>query len=145
MIRKLLIPALALAATSVALPAAAQSFSVTVGTDRAPAYGPGYGYDRYDRSDRYDRYDRDWVSINQRQRQLDRRIDQGIRNGQLTRREAQSLRREFHQLARLEDRYRRNGLSRWERHDLDRRFDALEARIRYERRDRDRYRGGHRW
>ena len=74
MIKKILIPALALAATSVALPAAAQSFSVTVGT-RAPAYAPGYGYDRHDR---YDRYERDWVSINQRQRQLDRRIDQGI-------------------------------------------------------------------
>jgi len=138
MIKKLLIPAIALAATSVALPAAAQSFSVSIGTTRAPAYAPGYapGYG-------YDRYERDWVSINQRQRQLDRRIDQGVRNGQLTRREAQSLRREFNQLARLEAQYRRNGLSRWERQDLDRRFDALEARIRYERRDRDRNRG--RW
>ena len=138
MIKKLLIPALALAATSVALPAAAQSFSISIGTTRAPAYAPGYapGYG-------YDRYERDWVSINQRQRQLDRRIDQGVRNGQLTRREAQSLRREFNQLARLEAQYRRNGLSRWERQDLDRRFDALEARIRYERRDRDRNRG--RW
>ena len=37
MIKKLLIPALALAATSVALPAAAQSFSVSIGTTRAPA------------------------------------------------------------------------------------------------------------
>ena len=138
MIKKLLIPAIALAATSVALPAAAQSFSVSIGTTRAPAYAPGYapGYG-------YDRYERDWVSINQRQRQLDRRIDQGVRNGQLTRREAQSLRREFNQLARLEANYRRNGLTRWERQDLDRRFDALEARIRYERRDRDRNRG--RW
>ena len=75
MIKKLLIPAIALAATSVALPAAAQSFSVSIGTTRAPAYAPGYapGYG-------YDRYERDWVSINQRQRQLDRRIDQGVRN-----------------------------------------------------------------
>lgn len=135
MIKKLLIPALALAATSVALPAAAQSFSISIGTTRAPAYAPGYGYDRYDR------YDRNWVSINQRQRQLDRRIDQGVRNGQLTRREARGLRYEFNQLARLEAHYRRNGLSRWERQDLDRRFDILEARIRYERRDRDDRRG----
>lgn len=132
MIKKLLIPALALAATSVALPAAAQSFSISIGTTRAPAYAPGYGYDRYDRN---------WVSINQRQRQLDRRIDQGVRNGQLTRREARGLRYEFNQLARLEAHYRRNGLSRWERQDLDRRFDILEARIRYERRDRDDRRG----
>ncbi len=135
MIKKLLIPALALAATSVALPAAAQSFSVSIGTTRAPAYAPayapGYGYDRNDR------YERNWVPINQRFRQLDRRIDQGVRNGQLTRREAQSLRHEFNQLVRLETNYRRNGLNRWERQDLDRRFDALEARIRYERRDRD--------
>ncbi len=134
MIKKLLIPALALAATSVALPAAAQSFSLSIGTTRAPAYAPGY-------APGYDRYERDWVSINQRQRQLDRRIDQGVRNGQLTRREAQSLRREFNQLARLEANYRRNGISRWERQDLDRRFDVLEARIRYERRDRDDRRG----
>ncbi|MDP3399710.1 MAG: hypothetical protein Q8R97_01165 [Brevundimonas sp.] len=137
--KKLLIPALALAATSVALPAAAQSFSVSIGTTRAPAYAPayapGYGYDRNDR------YERNWVPINQRFRQLDRRIDQGVRNGQLTRREAQSLRHEFNQLVRLEANYRRNGLNRWERQDLNRRFDALEARIRYERRDRDDRRG----
>jgi len=141
MIKKLLIPAIALAATSIALPAAAQSFSVSIGTQRAPAYAPayapGYGYG-YDRNDRYER---NWVPINQRFRQLDRRIDQGVRNGQLSRREAQGLRREFNQLVRLEAQYRRNGLSRWERQDLDRRFDALEARIRYERRDRN----GRRW
>jgi len=134
MIKKILIPALALAATSVALPAAAQSFSVTVGT-RAPAYAPGY-----DRYDRHDRYERDWVSINQRQRQLDRRIDQGIRSGQLNRREASNLRAQFHGLVRLENQYRRGGLTRWERTDLDRRFDSLSAQIRYERRDRQRAR-----
>ena len=59
----------------------------------------------------------------------------------LARREARGLRYEFNQLARLEAHYRRNGLSRWERQDLDRRFDILEARIRYERRDRDDRRG----
>jgi hypothetical protein len=86
------------------------------------------------------RYDRDhWTSINQRQSQLDRRIDRGIRNGQLTRREAVRLRDEFHDIARLEQRYRRNGLSGWERADLDRRFDRLSARIRWDRRDGQRY------
>ena len=77
-----------------------------------------------------------WQNINQRQANLDRRIDMGVRNGSLTRREAVNLRTEFRQLARLETRYRANGLSRWERTDLDRRFNVLSAKIRVERHDR---------
>lgn len=108
----------------------------------AAAAQPGYGYDRshdrnYERS--YDRGARPWMSINERQARLDRRIDQGLRNGQLTRREAYRLRSEFRRIAYLENRYRSNGLSGWERADLDRRFDALSAQIRYERRDGERY------
>ena len=76
-----------------------------------------------------------WTHIDQRQAQLDRRIDQGLRNGSLNRREAWRLRAEFRDIARLEARYRHDGLSRWERADLDRRFDRLSAQIRYERRD----------
>jgi hypothetical protein len=76
-----------------------------------------------------------WVSINQRQAQLDRRIDQGVRSGSLNRREAYRLRTEFNQIARLETRYRVNGLNGWERADLDRRFDRLSAQIRAERHD----------
>lgn len=77
-----------------------------------------------------------WQNINQRQAQLDRRIDQGVRTGQLTRSEAAEMRRQFRVIANLETNYRRsNGLSRWERQDLDRRFDHLSNRIRYERRD----------
>lgn len=84
-----------------------------------------------------------WPSINQRQAQLDHRIDVGVRNGSLTRREAANLRAEFHGIVRLEARYRRTGgLQAWERRDLDRRFDILSARIRYERHDRDDYRPG---
>ncbi|HVI31976.1 hypothetical protein [Phenylobacterium sp.] len=79
----------------------------------------------------------DWQSINQRQQQLDRRIERGVQRGDLTRTEARRLRGEFNQLARLEHRYRVNGLTRWERADLDRRFDRLAAQIRFERRDRD--------
>jgi hypothetical protein len=77
-----------------------------------------------------------WRSINERQAMLDQRIDAGVRNGSLTRREAESLRGEFRQIAYLERRYRVGGLSLAERRDLDRRFDALSARIRYERADR---------
>lgn len=88
-----------------------------------------------------------WQNINQRQAQLDQRIDVGMRNGSLTSREAMQLRAEFRDLARLEARYRSSdGLSYGERADLDRRFDALSARIRYERNDRqdDRYGRGDR-
>jgi Ni/Co efflux regulator RcnB len=79
-----------------------------------------------------------WQNINQRQANLDRKIDQGVRTGQLSRREAANLRLEFRGIARLESRYRATGgLQQWERRDLDRRFDVLNAKIRYERRDRD--------
>lgn len=79
-----------------------------------------------------------WVNINQRQARLDQRIDQGVRSGQLTRGEAQRLRSEYREIARIENRYRRGGLSNWERADLDRRFDRLAMQIRDQRRDGDR-------
>lgn len=80
-----------------------------------------------------------WQSINQRQANLDHRIDQGVRSGALTRGEAARLRAEFHDIAALEVRYRRSGggLNSAEIADLDRRFDRLSAQIRYERNDRD--------
>lgn len=76
-----------------------------------------------------------WMSINERQANLERRIDRGVRTGDLTRREANNLRAESDRIARLEHRYRANGLSGWERADLDRRFDALSAKIRFQRQD----------
>lgn len=80
-----------------------------------------------------------WASVNQRQANLDRRIDNGVRNGRITRAEAYQLRAEFRQISRLEARYRSTrGLQDWERRDLDRRFDALSRKIQWERRDRDR-------
>jgi hypothetical protein len=93
------------------------------------------------RYERNDRQDRGWQPINQRQRQLDARIDAGIRSGDISRREAYRLRAEFQQIASLEARYRRNGLSNWERTDLDRRFDRLSYAIQAERRDNDNRRG----
>ena len=123
MIKKTLIPALALLAASVALPAAASQ--PQHGHGRPPVYADAGG----------------WNSINARQANLDRRIDQGVRNGSLSRREAARLRSEFGSLVRLEANYRRGGLSRWERDDLNRRFDRLAAQIRNERRDGDNRRG----
>ena len=78
-----------------------------------------------------------WRSINQRQAQLDHRIDRGVRNGALTRGEAIRLRAEFRRIAQLENYYRRTGggLDGRERRDLDRRMDILAAKIRMEKRD----------
>jgi hypothetical protein len=88
-------------------------------------------------------YQAGWQTINARQMRLDARINQGIRSGALSRSEATRLRNDFRGLARLEARYRstRPGLTLAERRDLDRRFDALSARIRIEKNDRNRHRG----
>lgn len=77
-----------------------------------------------------------WQSVNQRQSNLYNRIEQGVRNGSLTRPEARRLRNRFTNIARLERDYRVGGLSLRERRDLDQRFDALSRQIRTERRDR---------
>jgi hypothetical protein len=76
-----------------------------------------------------------WRSIERREANLDRRIDVGVRNGSLTRAEAYRLRHQLRALVRLENRYSRNGLSWRKRADLDRRFDRLSSRIRYDRHD----------
>ncbi|MFL5296945.1 MAG: hypothetical protein ACJ798_11245 [Phenylobacterium sp.] len=78
-----------------------------------------------------------WQSINQRQANLEQRIDQGIRTGDLNRPEAQRLRQQFRHLARLEAQYRRSGgrLTYAERRDLDSRFDRLSERIYAQRHD----------
>lgn len=79
-----------------------------------------------------------WQSVNQRQANLDQRIDQGVRTGQITRPEAARLRGEFKSISRLEASYRRsNGLSPRERADLDARFDRLSRQIMAQKHDRD--------
>lgn len=80
-----------------------------------------------------------WVSINQRQAQLEARINYGVRTRQLSMREAQALRLEFRRIAQLEARYRasRPGLTRAEMRDLDRRMDVLSKRIAREVHDRN--------
>jgi len=131
MMKKFLIPALALAAASVAVPAMAQS------------YGPRHHDDRGGRyeQDRGGRWDNDrgdgWQNIFQRKYQLDRRIDRGERNGSLSRREATRLRFDLDALVYLERSYMRGGLSYRERAELDRRYDRLSFQVREERRDRD--------
>jgi opacity protein-like surface antigen len=84
------------------------------------------------------------ISIDQRQEQLQRRIDRGVARGDLTRREAYRLQSQMRDIARLEARYRMNGLSGWERADLDNRLDRLSAQVRFERNDRQEYGYGYR-
>lgn len=76
-----------------------------------------------------------WQPIQQRKANIEHRIDMGIRNRSLTRNEASRLRTRFANLQRLEYRYRRNGLTTWERRDLDRRYDQLSRSIRVQRHD----------
>lgn len=132
MMKKFLIPALALAAASVAVPAMAQNYGPQHRDDRGGRYEQDRG-GRYDN----DRGGRNWQAISQRKFQLDRRIDQGERNRSLSRREATRLRAELNDLVRLERTYMRGGLSYRERAELDRRYDWLSAQIRAERRDHD--------
>lgn len=120
MFKKAFIPALALVAASVALPAAAQNYGPQHGPSRGPAYSaPAPG----------------WNAIAQRKFELDRRIDQGVRMRQISPREASRLKGELNSLVRLEARYMRNGLTRAERTELTRRYDRLAAQVRYDRWD----------
>jgi hypothetical protein len=78
----------------------------------------------------------DWQPLSVRKTAIDQRIDQGIRSGQLTRREAMDLRNQFRGLMRLEARYESDGrLSRFERSDLEHRYDSLSDRVRFEKHD----------
>ena len=122
---------------------AALAAVATVTAVAAPAAAQPYGYDRHDQSydQRYDRryedgrYHNGWTS--RRVQAAERRIESGLRSGQLTRREAARLRDDLQDFARLEARARRGGMSGWERAQVERRWDQLIAAIRYETRDRE--------
>jgi len=139
---KTLIAALAAVTTvtAVAAPAAAQSYGrYEEGRHEEGRHEEG----RYEQG-RYEQH-RGAYNLNQRQAQLNDRIDRGVRRGAITRREAADLRGQSYEIARLEAHYRVNGLDRRERADLDRRFDRLEVRIAREVHDRDYGHGyGHR-
>lgn len=124
--KRLLISALAAASLAAAVtPALAAPF----GTGFHPGPSPAYGAD-----------------INGQEANIAQRINQGERGGGLTRREAWQLRAQLQQIQDLEARYRHNhggynrgpgGLSNFERADLQRRLDALSARVFTNRHDAD--------
>ena len=104
----------------------------------APAMAqPGYG-GRYDDRGGYG-MDRGVGGGDYRMRldRLEDRVERGAERGDLTRREAFRLRSDIRDQRITFDRYARDGLSGWERRDMDRRLDMLSSRLRFERHDRD--------
>lgn len=99
---------------------------------------------RFEMADADTRVDR-LARLDDRIERFERRIEQGLRSGQLTEAEADDLRADIDAVARIEARYRIDGLSRTELADLDERFDELADRIGLERRDRERDYGWSRW
>jgi len=81
--------------------------------------------------------------IAQRAQMIQMRIDQGLRSGALNRFEAGRLQNELRGVQNLEYRYARSGgrIDLRERADLDRRYDALSAKVKFEKHDRDYGRG----
>jgi hypothetical protein len=118
--KKLLLAIAAVGALGAALPAAA-----------APWDRPGYGGHAA-------------AGVDERIREIDFRIDRGMRDGSLDWREARGLRGQLDGVRRLQYRYGRDGLSGWERADLNARLDRLSYQVRSERHDDDR-RGDRRW
>jgi len=104
--KRVILSLAAVAALGVAMPAAAQGFGLN-----------GWGH-RFDDN------------------RIEARIDRGIRDGSLTRREARDLRIQLQDARRLEAAYARDGrISGREARDLDQRYAALSTRLRWERND----------
>jgi flavin-dependent dehydrogenase len=122
--RKFMISAALLGVAVAATPAAAQ-------------YNQGRYGDRYE--DRYeDRHGYDHRGGQQIERQLDRiveRIDRAYQRRLISANEARRLRGQANDIARLYDRYRRNGISGWEHQDLQRRIQSLRSRLQWERQE----------
>lgn len=106
--RTLLLTAAAIPALLIAAPAAAQ-------------------YSQYSGPD----YRTDSRGIDNRLIQLERRVDAGIRSGEISQREARMLRAEFNDVRRLYRSYSANGLTRDERRVLQDRIRDLHGEIRF--------------
>jgi hypothetical protein len=97
---------------------------VLASASAASAHGYGYGYGD---------------SIDRREYSQEKRIQQGVRNGSLTRYEYQRLEAEQARIRGLEARARRDGIiTPYERYELRRAQDEASRHIRRERHDADR-------
>ena len=83
-----------------------------------------------------------FAPVNDRAQMIQARIDQGIRSGALNRREGFKLQSELRGIQKLEYRYSLSGgrLDLRERADLNRRYDALSTKVRFDEHD-----GQRRW
>ncbi|MDY6922561.1 MAG: hypothetical protein SWI22_01215 [Pseudomonadota bacterium] len=122
LIRKALLPLLAASAVTVATPALAQNFSLSIGVG-SPGYSQPWGYGP---TRGYARTPRD---LHYRARVLSQHVDRLAWSGGVHRLEARSLALQLNQYQALERRYARNGLSRAEYVDLDRRLDRVEYQL----------------
>ena len=125
--KKALLSLLAASAVAIATPTLAQDYGRHGG-----GHGGGHGG-----------YNGGWNGggLNGDQARLAQRIDRAAYAGRISGREARNLRAQLEDYQRIEWRYRRDGLSHWERRDLQDRLDRIERNLREERRDRD----GRRW
>ena len=114
MIRKALLPVLAASAVMVSTPALAQNVSLSLSFG-SPAYSYGHGAAPRD--------------LHYRARVLSQHVDRLAWSGGVIGLEARRLSHELNQYRHLEYRYARNGLSRAEYRDLDRRLDRIEWQL----------------
>jgi hypothetical protein len=130
--RKFLISAAILSVVAAATPAAAQYYPQR-GYDRDYGYqNPGYQHAGEQR-------------IDMQLANLHQRIDRAYQRRLISANEARRLHRQVEQVDRLEDRYSRNGLTRWEMQDLRNRVQYLRQNLRFERQEGryDRYSDRH--
>lgn len=118
--KKALLSLLAASAVAIATPTLAQ--------DYGRHHGGGHGHGGYSQGG--------WNGggLNGESARLAQRIDRAAYNGRISRREAQSLRYQLEEYRRVEWSYRRDGLSNWERRDLQNRLDRIERNLRDDRR-----------
>lgn len=125
----------AISALAIALPAAADGYG----------RGSSYGYE-HGRGDDYGRggYGQD---ISRSIERLDARIDRSLAMHRISYREAQRLQWQVREVKQTQRSYWRNDgrLNGWERADLQRKIDRIEAALRWQRNDDDGWRGGHRY
>jgi hypothetical protein len=124
--RKALLSLLAASAVAIATPTLAQSYGGHHGGGHGQAYNGGWN----------------GAGLNGDQARLSQRIDRAAYTGRISRREARDLRWQLSEYQRVEWQYRRDGLSRWERRDLEDRLYRIGRALREDRRDggwRDRH------
>lgn len=73
--------------------------------------------------------------IDQRQAQLEQRVQRMAYDGRISRQEYRLFQRQFQNLDRLQWSFRRDGYSRWERAELHAQLERIHTQIRHERRE----------